>query len=362
MADRLVYHHRKAGEVIFRNQSTAMRQVLSWFCATLGLYLELQAVRFWLHGDGLIGLVVHLGASLLMGIALGQQVRAWGLWAAAMSFTMPGVGPLLVALAWIPSGLRGAPAEETELVMAEFREHTRPIPEPRPPTPHSFEEQMAAHMTTASSLSQSEADARSVRLLADSLTSGADAGRVRRLRALLTDPQSDSYHVAAAKLARLQEHYTVSLYEASQKAQAFPGSVELQAALAEGYVDYLRSGLLDGQFSEFYYGLAVQRFEILTQLEKDEPVWRLRIAELHRRNGKYDEALATCESILQQWPENSEARMRILEIYYYGARRGIGESTRQFVGMLKRLKDEIHPEQIEDPSLQESAQWWFRRA
>ncbi|MCW5872618.1 MAG: tetratricopeptide repeat protein, partial [Candidatus Eremiobacteraeota bacterium] len=245
---------------------------------------------------------------------------------------------------------------------AEFREHTRPLPEPAPPTPQSFEEQMAAHLTTASSLCQSEADARSVRLLADSLTGGADAGRVRRLRALLTDPQSDSYHVAAAKLARLQEHYTVGLYEASQRAQAFPGSVELQAALAEGYVDYLRSGLLDGQFSEFYYGLAVQRFELLAQLQPDEPMWRLRIAELHRRNGRYDEALASCESILQQWPENSEARMRILEIYYYGARRGMGESTRQFVGMLKRLKDEIQPEQIEDPSLQESARWWFRRA
>lgn len=339
-----------------------MRQVLSWSCATMGLYLEFSAIRLWLGSHGLSGLAVHLGASLLVGLALAQKMPAWGFWAAVMSFTMPGVGPLLAVLAWIPGGLLGAAADETALVMAEFREHTRPLPEPRPPTPQSFEEQMASHMTTASSLSQSEADARSVRLLADSLTSGSDAGRVRRLRALLADPQSDSYHVAAAKLARLQEHYTVSLYEASQRAQAFPGSIELQAALAEGTVDYLRSGLLDGQFSEFYYGLAVQRFEILAKLQQDEPIWRLRIAELHRRNGKYEQALATCESILQQWPENSEARMRILEIYYYGARRGIGESTRQFVGMLKRLKDEIHPEQIEDPGLQEAAQWWFQRA
>ena len=339
-----------------------MRQVLSWFCAALGLYLEAQAVHFWLQEQGLVGLILHLGASLLVGTALGQKARAWGFWAAVMSLTLPGLGPLLSVLAWIPGGLAGAEAEETAQVMAEFREHTRPLPEPQPPTPRSFEEQMAAHMTTASSLSKSEADARSVRLLADSFSNGADAGRVRRLRALLTDPQSDSYHVAAAKLARLQEHFTVALYEASQKAQAFPASVELQAALAEGYVNYLRSGLLDGQFSEFYYALAVQRFQILTRLEPEEPLWRLRIAELHRRNGKYDEALASCESILQAWPDNSEARMRILEIYYYGARRGIGESTRQFVGMLKRLKDEIRPEQIEDPSLQESAQWWFTRA
>lgn len=339
-----------------------MQQLLSWICATLGLLLETRAVELWLRGHGLTGLVLHLGAGLLVGLTLAPKGRAWGLWAAVMATTMPGVGALLAVLAWIPGGSGGPAAEETALVMAEFREHTRPVPEPPPPTPRSFEEQMAAHLTTASSLSQSEADARSVRLLADSLGSGSDAGRVRRLRALLTDPQSDSYHVAAAKLARLQEHHTVSLFEASQKVQAFPGSLEHQAALAEGYVDYLRSGLLDGQFSEFYYGLAVQRFEILTQLQPDEPMWRLRIAELHRRNGKYDEALASCESILARWPENSEARMRILEIYYYGARRGIGESTRRFVGMLKRLQDEIQPEQIEDPSLQESARWWFARA
>lgn len=339
-----------------------MRQALSWLCALLGLYLEARAVQLWLQDWGLVGSVLHLGSSLLIGGALGQKVRAWGFWAAVMSFTMPGIGAALAVLAWVPGGLRGAAEEETAEVMAEFREHTRPIPEPPPPTPQSFEEQMAEHMTTASSLVQSESDARSVRLLADSVSSGADAGRVRRLRALLTDPQSDSYHVAAAKLARLQEHYTVSLFEASQKAQAFPGSVELQSALAEGYVDYLRSGLLDGQFSDFYYNLAVQRFQILTQLQPDEPVWRLRIAELHRRNGRYDDALASCESILQDWPDNSEARMRILEIYYYGARRGIGESTRQFVNMLKRLKDEIQIDQIEDPLLKESAQWWFQHA
>lgn len=339
-----------------------MKRVLSGFCALLGLYLEARAVQLWLHDYGLTGLVLHLGASILIGGALGQKVRAWGFWAAVMAFTMPGVGAPLTVLAWIPSGLSGADEEETAEVMAEFREHTRPIPEPPPPTPQSFEEQMAEHMTTANSLIQSESDARSVRLLADSVSSGADAGRVRRLRALLIDPQSDSYHVAAAKLARLQEHYSVSLYEASQKAQLFPGVVELQAALAEGYVDYLRSGLLDGQFSDFYYHLAVQRFQILTQLQPEEPMWRLRIAELHRRNGRYDDALATCEGILEDWPDNSEARMRILEIYYYGARRGIGESTRQFVAMLKRLRDEIQIDQIQDPSLKESAQWWFQHA
>lgn len=339
-----------------------MRQLLSWSGTVLGLYLEVLSLRLWLHELGLPGLVTHLGASLMIGLALGQSLRAWGFWAGVMSFSMPGLGAFIAVLAWIPNALEGAAAEDTAEVMAEFREHTRPLPQPPPPTLQSFEEQLAAHLTTASSISQSEGDARSVRLLADSVSSGADAGRVRRLRALLTDPQSDSYHVAAAKLARLQEHYTVSLYEASQKAQAFPTSVELQAALAEGYVDYLRSGLLDGQFSEFYYGLAVQRFQILTGLQPEVPVWRLRIAELHRRNGKYDEALSTCESILQDWPGNSEARMRILEIYFYGARRGIGEATRQFVNLLKRLKDEINPEQIEDPSLRAAALWWFTHA
>lgn len=314
--------------------------------------LEVLAWNLWVQGRWLAGTWIHLASSLLL--AASKPKRELALWAGTMALTAPGAGWLIGYL--IQSGPRSSDSN----ILEEFREHTRPRPVPVGPQPLRMEEQLARALTTSQNLNSGDpSSARHARDLANSVSALGDAAKVRRLLALLKDPQSDAYHVAAAKISRLQEQLAVAVFRANQTVHGNPQSIEAQEALAEAYVNYLRSGLMQGPLADFYYRLAVQRFQMLANLDPDSPRWELRVAELHRRNGRYHDALLACERILARWPDHAETRMRILEIYYYGARLGVAEATRHFYQMLQRLGKEIDPSEIEDPWLRRAARWWF---
>lgn len=329
---------------------------LRWYPLVAGssLVLEALAWRYWLAGATPPGLFLHLTASAVLLIPAPGVAWAWRRWAAIGALSVPGGGSLIALLA------QPRPEQSAEAILEEIREHTRPPAQASARAPVRVVEQLERALTTESTLRASnQEDARAARSLADSVSAVSDAVEVRRLLSLLKDPALDAYHIAAAKISHLQEYFAVTIYQANQKVADDPESLAAQIGLAEAYLQYLRSGLLEGPLAHFYYQLAVQRFETVARLEPDNPLWPLRVAELHRRNGAYRQALETCESLLARWPDHQETRMRILEIYYYGARLGVAEAVKQFEQMLSRLRHEVDAEKIDDPWLRRAAHWWF---
>ena len=328
---------------------------VAWGVAVI---LEGLAWRAWLGGQAVSGLALHLVSGALVGLAAGLRTstelrRSWGGWAAVMALTIPGLGFLAGLIA--PTSGAGAAVEE-------LKEYTRPPLIPQPPRSLTLEEQLAEAMVTEMTLVKPDlGDVRVVRSLVESVPEFGDAVKVRRLLALLKDPASDAYHMAAAKVSRLQEHFALLIFREREQLALEPDLVEAHAKVAEVYVSYLKSGLLEGVLADFYYKLAVERFVAAARLDPENPHWQLRVAELHRRNGRYSQALETCAAVLERFPDHMEARMRIVEIYYYGARLGLAEATRHFLMMLGRLRAEIDPSRVIDPWLRGAAYWWFSK-
>lgn len=295
--------------------------------------LEGLAWYSWFRGQGFLGLALHVLAAV--------TVRER--WRAALVLAMPGLG--LLALVVRPSEGEGTAVED-------LRAYTRPTFKELVVSTETYAAQVRALEQTEATVSAEALDAGGARSLAESVPEAGDAYKVRRLMALMADPAQDTYHVAAARLARLQEHFAVQIF----KHRTSPPEV-----LGEVYVGYLRSGLLEGVLADFYYKLAVQCFEAAAAASPDSYVWPLRVAELHRRNGRYREALEVSLSVLERFPGQMDARMRILEIYYYGAQRGVAEATRHFLDMLERLRSEMDPTGVQDAYLREAAEWWFPR-
>lgn len=294
--------------------------------------LEGLAWGAWVWGQWLLGLIFHFAAAF--------TVRER--WRAVAVLTMPGLG--LAALVVQGSSSEGEAVDD-------LKEYTRPVFRELAVSTQTVEEQLRNLVQTEATISTSVVDAGGARSLAESVPELGDAGKVRRLMALMQDPSQDIYHVAAARLARLQEHFSLLIY----KHRSSPPEV-----LGDVYVLYLKSGLLEGVLADFYYKLAVECFAAAAAAQGGYE-YPLRIAELHRRNGRYREALEVSLSVLERFPGQMDARMRILEIYYYGARLGVTEATRHFLDMLERLRSEMDPAQVSDPYLREAANWWFPR-
>ena len=233
--------------------------------------LEGLAWGAWVWGQSLLGLVLHVVAAL--------TVRER--WRSVALLTMPGLG--LAALA-----VRGSTSQGE--AVDDLREYTRPVFRELLVSTGTVEEQLRNMVQTEATISSAVVDAGGARSLAESVPELGDASKVRRLMALMQDPSQDIYHVAAARLAQLQEHFALLIF----KHRSSPPEV-----LGEVYVSYLKSGLLEGVLADFYYKLAVQCF---TAAADDGYEYPLRIAELHRRNGHYREALEISTSGLERVP------------------------------------------------------------
>lgn len=313
-----------------------------WLMGLAAGALQMAALHAWLGGAALPGLLFHgLSSFLLLGVS---PLACWRIWALVTGLSLPLVGWMLVLLT--SPGHRFSRESRALACMQEF---FKPKLSPDPPPPLSYEEGLAQALTTPDTICRQR----------PLQTPQASISGVQRLLQLLKDPTTDAYHVASARLAKIQEQLAVSIFQATQDQHAQPDSVIANERLAEAYVDYLRSGLLEGPLADFYYRLAVARFEHLAQLQPDRPRWLLRVAELHRRNGHYGEALQACDVIFEKWPDHMETHMRVLEIYYYGARLGVSEANRNFAELLERLQGQMQAESIEDPWLRRAAQWWF---
>jgi len=295
--------------------------------------LEGLAWWAWSREQALLGMVLHVLAAVVV------RER----WKAALVLSMPGVGLL---------GLLVRPGSSPGTAVDDLHAYTRPVFKELVVSTTTYEEQLRSLERTDATISPEAIDAGEARSLAESVPEAGDAYKVRRLMALMDDPSQDSYHVAAARLARLQEHFALQIF----KHRTSPPEV-----LGEVYVAYLKSGLLEGVLADFYYKLAVQCFEAAATADPSSYHWPLRVAELHRRNGRYREALEVSLSVLERFPTQMDARMRILEIYYYGARLGVAEATKHFLDMLERLRAEMDPSAVQDVYLRQAAEWWFPR-
>lgn len=154
--------------------------------------LEVLAWSLWVQGSGLTGTWLHVASSLLL--AASKPHRELATWAGVMALTAPGAGWIIGFL------LQSDPRSSESNILQEFREHTRARPVPVGPQPLRVEEQLARALTTSQNLNSGDPNsAGHARDLANSVSALGDAAKVRRLLALLKDPQSDAYHVAPRK-------------------------------------------------------------------------------------------------------------------------------------------------------------------
>jgi hypothetical protein len=238
-------------------------------------------------------------------------------------------------------------------------EHTQP-----PPPPKIHRDTIAAKfmetLSTQCTIGHGQGAVRQVRTLSEQLPGYQDRTKVRRLKAFLDDHRSDAYHLAVAELARLQQLFTVQIARAQERLRLLP-SVATNRHLAELYEEYVASGLLDEGVTGYYWGLALERYAALCELDPGEPRWRLKRIELLLERDQASRALAECEELLQAFPDQMEVRLRLLEIHFNAARFGALEPMRRFQELLTDLGLQVDPEQVGDPELKSVARFWFPR-
>lgn len=284
---------------------------------------------------------------------LRNEARAgWLALALILMATLPVVS-VAVILAVVLTGRRLSPPTPLE----EMSEHTQP---PAPPKIHrdTVAAKFMETLSTQCTLGQGQGAVRQVRTLSEYLPGYQDRTKVSRLKAFLDDPRSDAYHLAVAELARLQQLFTVQIAKAQERLRLRP-SVATNRHLAELYEEYVASGLLDEGVTGYYWGLALERYAALCELDPANPRWRLKRVELMLERDQASRALAECEELLEAFPDQMDVRLRLLEIHFNAARFGALEPMRRFQELLADLGARVDPEQVEEPELKSVARFWF---
>ncbi|MHB2019264.1 MAG: tetratricopeptide repeat protein [Candidatus Xenobia bacterium] len=307
-----------------------------------------------------LGLALLLHAGLSAGFAWsvqrwapGNGARGWAVLAGLLAFSIPVLGAPGMALVLLTSRKARSP-HLVEAFLASIK-----LPElPDEGDDRTVEERLEEHLSVEPLVDlMQQADTSTMRAIVEMLSQSHDRRMIRLLNQALQDPRMEVYQLALHKISHLQEQFALGIYEAQEKVKKHPDVVEFQVRLAQQYLDYYNSGLLDGALEDYYWKLTQDRFLLALKMDPGNQRLRLQYAELHLYKRDFQQASTAYRHILAQWPECDEARLRLLEIQFEEAATGSPADRQAFIDTLRFSR--IKPEKLSDPALRQCAEWWM---
>jgi hypothetical protein len=316
--------------------------------ALVGAAAVLQVWSLWQLAEHreLAFLGLHAVATLLTAVGLQRSSRALRFGGVLQTVLLPGAGAAL-SLLWLLGGAE-RPSEKlslTNIALPATREWAR-----------ARAQQLADALRIPSSLHVAGHEVGQLRTLVEQSTSVGPT-RVAQLRAYMRNPRADTYHFAAAELARLTELFVESISAVREQLRAEPDNDGLLEQLADLYRDYAQSGLLDESMKDVYTNLALDRYAELCSRNPGEPLWRLARTRLLISSGRQAEAWSETERAIADFPEDPNFPLLRLQTRYFAAQRLDAEGWRgfrEFAATLqgKLAKDKVHPD------LRAAAEYW----
>jgi len=133
------------------------------------------------------------------------------------------------------------------------------------------------------------------------------------LRALSQDRRPEVYQYALSKLDELEKDYAKRIYQLHESTRAQPRDPVLRLEIAQLYLEYTRSGLLDGPLQDYYWELTLaQVFEALLGAPNRPELWIDMAYVLHAR-GLSREAEQVLGEALNREPGNLRGQLLLLE-------------------------------------------------
>lgn len=183
------------------------------------------------------------------------------------------------------------------------------------------------------------------------------------LRKLSQDRRPEVYQYSLSKLDELEKDYARRIYQLHESTRAHPHDPVLRLELAKLYLEYTRSGLLDGPLQDYYWELTLaQVFEAMLHAPERSELWVDLAYILHAR-GLSREAELVLGDALNREPGNLRGQLLFLECLMTRAQRE--ESPELFAQARKRALETAWavrlPAKKEGNPLFDLGQFWFGR-
>jgi len=150
----------------------------------------------------------------------------------------------------------------------------------------------------------------------DAITKQRGPESIRVLMGLLHDPSPEARFFASIGLSKLEDEISQAILATQRALAQTPGAPELRARLGELYLDYALSGFLDPVTQRYYLGLARETLEALLQIDTYAVDTALRLARVDILLDDLPAAAALLDAATLQAPENLDARLMRMEVYY----------------------------------------------
>ncbi|HIC90952.1 MAG TPA: hypothetical protein EYP21_02605 [Syntrophaceae bacterium] len=179
-----------------------------------------------------------------------------------------------------------------------------------------------------------------------------DPSAINTLKKALNDPNLEIKIFAAQTLSTLEKDFFKNIEWARDQIHQAPSDAQGYKRLAEIYVRYCESGLIDKALEEYYLGLALMGFKKCLSLMGDRDADLLtKIGRVYMKLENYLDALTYLKAAINQDRTNLEAYLAKAEVDY--CLRKFGDTVKDF----KIIKD-MNPTDSKVIALTE---WWLGR-
>lgn len=336
-----------------------IRKLLQLPTVFLGLLLEAIGIIVLYRGNSLQGLKVYILMHLMASFIVAMGFSTFGmeksgkrpnLFILIICVTIPIFGPFAIYLSVILHKTllrRKGLVEEIERAMKTEMTPTYRLPIPN--LTQFIHEEMELQPIVDIFHGQDNELKREAIGLAKVMR---DPSTTNALKKALNDPDLEIKIFAAQTLSALEKDFFRDIEEACDQIDQAPSDAEGYKRLAEVYVRYCESGLLDKSLKEYYLRLALEKFKkCLTLMGDGDADVLTKIGRVYMKLGNYSEALIYLKAAINRDKRNLEAYLAKAEVDY--CLRKFGDTVKDF----QIIKD-MNPT---DPKVIALREWWLGR-
>ena len=175
------------------------------------------------------------------------------------------------------------------------------------------------------------------------------------IQAAIEDPRTEIHQFAIAKIQKLKHDYERRIIKATETVNVIPTSTEAHYRLALAYSQYITSGLMDKSVTSFYQAQLHKEYKkILTLTHSLMEEYNLsNLGQLSLQIGRWDEAEAAFEKALELRPDNPEANLDLIKLFYEQKR------FNKMFECFHRIREFLILSEETDPSLVKLTKWWL---
>ncbi|WP_172620767.1 HEAT repeat domain-containing protein [Rubrobacter xylanophilus] len=197
-----------------------------------------------------------------------------------------------------------------------------------------------------------EEDPEAKRAAIERLALRRDSEAIRVLRGLLHDPSPEARLFASLTLSRLEDEIGKEILAARRDAERAPEDPAARERLADLYLEYALSGLLEDAARDYYLRMACEEYEAALRAGAGKGRNGLRLARAHLGLGEIAQAAGLLDELGRERPDDPEVHLLRMEtIFDFGDLRELKTYARRVLGRLP-----------EGSEARELAGWWAGEA